>query len=394
MKITDKTEEGDKYSQSYSSRPKAINDPELLKIKQSLDLKHHRNKSNSIDQILENELLSDLNTHIPSYKKNKTLHSPNKDNLLTIDEEIRMKKEWTPINTESSCAISKNKQSDMYEYYICTESNNTDILQKTSSILNNSAIDLSCVEINKENQNGNLNVNVNVNANSGIPTFRGNSSNVNTENPLLESKYNNEENVKDKFGLHYNYCNRDLMKKINTNIKREYYRHDQCDNEPKKKKHNFLILPEQVYKNNYDKFSVNIEPYFDVMQAKKLSYHEIFNQTFENKQQNDDGDEKLRIKIKEIQMDEDYDNIPYEKKVKIPPETIIMEEIMLRRNRKEIEELYKETFKKLDFKGKKYSHYHNNDDENDNNEFCMKCSRCQCEINKPNEMYRRKIIKK
>ena len=95
-------------------------------------------------------------------------------------------------------------------------------------------------------------------------------------------------------------------------------------------------------------------------------------------------------------MDEDYDNIPYEKKVKIPPETIIMEEIMLRRNRKEIEELYKETFKKLDFKGKKYSHYHNNDDENenDNNELCMKCSRCQCEINKPNEMYRRKIIKK
>lgn len=388
MKITDKTDEGDKYSQSYSSRPKTINDPELLKIKQSLELKHYRNKSNSIDQILENELFSDLNTHVPSYKKSKALHSSNKDNLLTIDEEIGLKKEWTPINTEPSCIIPKNKQSDMNEYYICTESNNTDILQKTSSILNNSAIDISCVEINKEN------LNVNVGANSGIPTFRGNSSNVNTENHSSENKYSNEETMKDKFGLYYNYCNRDLMQKINTNIKREYYKHDQFDNEPIKKKHNFLILPEQVYKNNYDKFSVNIEPYFDVMQAKKLSYQEIFNETFENKEQYDDSDEKMRIKLKEIEVDEDYENIPYEKKVKISPEAIIMEEIMLRRNRKEIEQLYKETFKKINYNGKKYSHYDSSKDENDNNEFCMKCSRCQCEINKPNEMYRRKIIKK
>ena len=72
-------------------------------------------------------------------------------------------------------------------------------------------------------------------------------------------------------------------------------------------------------------------------------------------------------------------------KQKLPftPEIAFQNEMIQKRNAKEIKELYNETFKKLNYKGNEYSKYNYKQELESKN---------LCEV-KPNELYRKKIIK-
>ena len=88
--------DSDKYSQSYSSNIKKLNDPELIKIKKSLELKHSkRNVSNSIDEILDSELNNKFSLNI-----NEILNK-NKDEPL-LQEDLSDSKRLNTIDEEAN----------------------------------------------------------------------------------------------------------------------------------------------------------------------------------------------------------------------------------------------------------------------------------------------------
>lgn len=411
--------DSDKYSQSYSSNIKKLNDPELIKIKKSLELKHSkRNVSNSIDEILDSELNNKFSLNINEIlNKNKDEPLLQEDlsdsqRLNTIDEEanniqmtggftkdtikkqeknqeqvvteqndIAIKNEWTPLNTDSSYLDNTNNprtkrninsHSELYEYYINTESNNntSELLQRTNTILNNSIDPVKPVSSLYLNDIANNNQVV-----SNIPTFR-----AHTDAKKENADFIDESSI--EFGLNYNYSNHYIMHRIKKDIRKEYDRKDNVMNEPKKKKNNNILFPEQIYTNNYDKFEVDVTPYYKSISMNKLTIDDIIGESKSNKNTST-IDSYHKIKMKEYEIDNNDDINITKQKLPFTPEIAFQNEMIQKRNAKEIKELYNETFKKLNYKGNEYSKYNNKQELESKN---------HCEV-KPNELYRKKIIK-
>ena len=226
----------------------------------------------------------------------------------------------------------------------------------------------------------------------------------NTINQYPYYKKINHDDVNEKFNLHFNYDSKNVLNQINNNIKtktdttskphnisntktQNVTNKKQLPNKTKfnyktpfQSQNNSLVLPEQIYKNNYKNFQMDITPYYEAIKDKQISYTDIYpgaklpkTTINQNRMIIDpiDSDLYIKLRLKEIEMnnnDQEKFTMSQNKKIKMTPEMVLIDEMLKKQSKQEILNLYNETFKKVEYVPQQYQKYSKEKEETSDEE--------------------------